>query len=111
MHIISVEHATPLPLRSKHVEISKYEEEGDFDHRQYRYLLSVFADNLNLSLKLHRDCLGEMEYHPKYKISREEQEGYETCLSDIYQKYASKLLKESVYRNTFIRKSCETYLG
>jgi hypothetical protein len=35
---------------------------------------------------------------------------YEPFLAEIYQKYKSKLSKESVYRNTIIKKSCDFYL-
>ena len=61
--------------------------------------------------KQSRDCLGEMEYCPRQKISREEQDMYETSLVEIYQKYKAKISKESVYRNTIIKKACETYLN
>ena len=52
-----------------------------------------------------------MEYCPRQKISREEQDMYETSLVEIYQKYKAKISKESVYRNTIIKKACETYLN
>jgi hypothetical protein len=109
--MIPSEHNPSLAVRSRQAESPKQEDDIEFDFRQYRYLLFVFADNLNHSLKLHRDCLGDMEYHPKFRISKEEQEAYESSLFEISQKYSSKLLKESVYRNTLIKRSCEVYKG
>lgn len=97
-------------VRPRMLENPKKEENCDFDPRQYRYLLSVFADNVNYTLKNNKDCFGEMEYYSKYRISREESEGYEESLFEIYQKNSVKLLKESLYRNTNIRKTREQYL-
>jgi len=54
------------------LETPKKEENCDFDPRQYRYLLSVFADNLNFTVKNNKECFGDMEYYSKYRISREE---------------------------------------
>jgi hypothetical protein len=70
MHMVSLEQNPSLVVRTKYSDSPKQEEDFEFDCRQYRYLLFVFADNLNHSMKLHRDCLGEMEYHPKFRISK-----------------------------------------
>jgi hypothetical protein len=111
MQVIPLEHNSSLVARSKPVDAVRQEDESDFDFRQYRFLLSIFAGNLNASMKLHRDCLGEVEYHPKFRISKEEQEGYESALPEIFQKYAARLLKESFYRNTLAKKSYQLFQG
>lgn len=107
--MISIEFNSSMLVRPRMVENTKKEENCDFDPRQYRYLLSVFADNVNFSLKNNKECFGEMEYYSKYRISREESETYEDNLVEIYQKNIIKLLKESLYRNTNIRKNREQY--
>lgn len=70
MQMIAIDQNPSLICRSKPSDAARQDDEADFDFRQYRYLLSVFAGNLNASMKLHRDCLGEVEYHPKFRISR-----------------------------------------
>lgn len=70
MQMIPLDQNYSLICRSKPSDVSRQEDEADFDFRQYRYLLSVFAGNLNSAMKLHRDCLGEVEYHPKFRISK-----------------------------------------
>lgn len=59
-------------VRPRMLETPKKEENYDFDPRQYRYLLSVFADNVNFIVKNNKECFGDMEYYSKYRISREE---------------------------------------
>jgi hypothetical protein len=68
--MIALDQNPSMLVRSKPSDTPKQDDETDFDFRQYRYLLSVFAGNLNASMKLHRDCLGEVEYHPKFRISK-----------------------------------------
>lgn len=70
MQTISLDQNPSLICRHKPSDTPRQDDETDFDFRQYRYLLSVFAGNLNASMKLHRDCLGEAEYQPKFRISK-----------------------------------------
>ena len=70
--MISIEFNSSMLVRPKMLETPKKEENYDFDPRQYRYLLSVFADNLNFTVKNNKECFGDMEYYSKYRISREE---------------------------------------
>jgi hypothetical protein len=65
-------------------------DESDVDSRVYRLLLSLFADNLNVLIKSNRDCLGDLEYHPRIRLSREE--------SHQLEKYVDKLPKEQIRR-------------
>ena len=70
MHMMPLEYNPSLIVGTKYSDSPKQDEDIDFDYRQYRYLLSVFANNLNSSIKLHRDYMGDMEYHPKFRISK-----------------------------------------
>lgn len=49
-------------------------EDSDNDGKLFRALLSIFINNLNSLSKTHKDCLGEIDFHPKMKVSREEQQ-------------------------------------
>lgn len=71
MQVIPLDHNSSFVARSRPNDPVRQEDESEFDFRQYRFLLSIFAGNLNASMKLHRDCLGEVEYHPKFRISRD----------------------------------------
>jgi hypothetical protein len=70
MHIIAADQHSSMIPHLKSNESARMDEECEFDHRQYRYLLSIFADNVNQMLKLSKDCLTEMEYQPKYRVSK-----------------------------------------
>ena len=49
-------------------------EDSDHDGKLFRTLLTIFLNNLNSLTKRHKDCLGEIDYHPKMKVSKEEQQ-------------------------------------
>lgn len=77
--------------------------------RQYRTLLSIFANNANTFLKLHRECFAPTDQYAKIKASREEQQGVCEQLERVYQKMEDKIVKESINRNALARRFIEEY--
>lgn len=107
--MLKVARQTPgTPKKTKRNESTPLED-SDNDAKLFRALLSIFLNNLNFFTKTHKDCLGEIEYHPKMKVSREEQQSVLDQLEKVYFKMGEKISRDSIQRNSFIKKSLQGY--
>jgi hypothetical protein len=69
--------------------------------------LSILTENINSTVRLHRNCLGDADTHSKIKVSREEQQSVIDQLEKIYAKMEEKMMKEAINRNVFTKKSID----
>lgn len=72
-------------------------------------MLSIFANNANAFLKLHRDCFVPTDHYAKIKASREEQQAVCEQLDRVYQKMEDKIVKEAICRNALTRRFIDEY--
>jgi hypothetical protein len=67
MRNASVERVHCISLRTHKNDLV---EEVDNEAKAYRSLLYLYAEHLNAFIKGNRDCLADIDYHPRQKMSR-----------------------------------------
>ena len=82
-------------------------EEYQPDIKAYRFLMSLFADNINSFTRTNRDVLGQIEIIPKIKICREEHFLVNQQLERVYKKIEEKVSRDAIARNGYLKRGYE----